>query len=75
MRLRTLQMELTEGNLHSTLEYHSDDEIGKLAHSMRKSIRILGTYVDDIDRSMKLFQKEILMFILRWSGEVILSVF
>lgn len=50
-------MELTEGNLHSTLEYHSDDEIGKLAHSMRKSIRILGTYVDDIDRSMKLFSE------------------
>lgn len=49
--------ELTEGNLHSTLEYHSDDEIGKLAHSMRKSIRILGTYVDDIDRSMKLFSE------------------
>lgn len=50
-------MELTEGNLHSTLEYHSDDEIGKLAHSMRKSIRILVTYVDDIDRSMKLFSE------------------
>ena len=47
--------ELTEGNLHSTLEYHSDDEIGSLAHSMRKSVRILGSYVDDIDRSMKLF--------------------
>lgn len=47
--------ELTEGNLHSTLEYHSEDEIGRLAHSMRKSIRILGTYVDDIDRAMKLF--------------------
>ena len=27
--------ELTEGNLHSTLDYHSDDEIGILAHSMR----------------------------------------
>ena len=49
--------ELTEGNLHSALEYHSDDEIGRLAHSMRKSIRILGTYVDDIDRSMKLFSE------------------
>ena len=49
--------ELTEGNLHSTLEYHSDDEIGRLAHSMRKSIRILGTYVDDIDRAMKLFSE------------------
>ena len=47
--------ELTEGNLHSTLEYHSEDEIGSLAHSMRKSISILGSYVDDIDRAMKLF--------------------
>ena len=47
--------ELTEGNLHSTLGYHSEDEIGSLAHSMRKSIRILGSYVDDIDRAMKLF--------------------
>lgn len=34
--------ELTEGNLHSTLDYRSEDEIGRLAHSMRKSIRILG---------------------------------
>ena len=49
--------ELTEGNLHSTLEYHSEDEIGKLAHSMRKSIRILGSYVDDIGRAMKLFSE------------------
>ena len=55
--IEDVAMELTEGNLHSTLEYHSDDEIGRLAHSMRKSIRILGTYVDDIDRSMKLFSE------------------
>ena len=55
--IEDVAMELTEGNMHSTLEYHSDDEIGKLAHSMRKSIRILGTYVDDIDRSMKLFSE------------------
>ena len=55
--IEDVAMELTEGNLHSALEYHSDDEIGKLAHSMRKSIRMLGTYVDDIDRSMKLFSE------------------
>lgn len=47
--------ELASGNLHSTLEYHSDDEIGYLAHSLRKSIRILGSYVDDISRSMTEF--------------------
>lgn len=49
--------ELTEGNLHSILDYRSEDEIGRLAHSMRKSIRILGSYVDDIDRAMKLFSE------------------
>ena len=49
--------ELTEGNLHSTIDYRSEDEIGRLAHSMRKSIRILGSYVDDIDRAMKLFSE------------------
>ena len=44
--------ELTEGNLHSKLEYRSKDEIGSLAHNLRKSIRILGSYVDDISRVM-----------------------
>ena len=53
--VEAVAQELTDGNLHSTLEYHSDDEIGKLAHSMRKSIRILGSYVDDIGRAMKMF--------------------
>ena len=54
-QVEAVAQELTDGNLHSTLEYRSDDEIGKLAHSMRKSIRILGSYVDDIGRAMKLF--------------------
>lgn len=35
--------ELAEGNLHSTLEYKSEDEIGRLAQSMRESIYILGS--------------------------------
>ena len=56
-QIENVAQELTEGNLHSTLEYHSDDEIGRLAHSMRKSIRILGSYVDDIDRAMKQFSE------------------
>ena len=49
--------ELTEGNLHSTLDYHSDDEIGRLAENMRESISILGSYVDDIDNTMQLFSE------------------
>ena len=53
--VEAVAQELTDGNLHSTLEYHSDDEIGRLAHSMRKSIRILGSYVDDIGHAMKMF--------------------
>ena len=53
--VEAVAQELTDGNLHSTLDYRSDDEIGILAHNMRKSIRILGSYVDDIGRSMKMF--------------------
>ena len=53
--VEAVAQELADGNLHSTLDYRSDDEIGRLAHSMRKSIRILGSYVDDIGRAMKMF--------------------
>lgn len=53
--IETVAQELSAGNLHSNLDYHSEDEIGSLAHSLRKSIRILGSYVDDISRAMKEF--------------------
>ena len=46
--------DLASGNLHSELTYHSDDELGALAHSLRKSIRTLSSY-DDIKRSMQEF--------------------
>ena len=47
--------DLASGNLHSELTYHSDDELGALAHSLRKSVRTLSSYVDDIKRSMQEF--------------------
>lgn len=47
--------DLASGNLHSELTYHSDGELGALAHSLRKSIRTLSSYVDDIKRSMQEF--------------------
>ena len=47
--------ELSKGNLHTELSYHSDDELGYLAHSLRKSIRILSSYVEDISMAMKSF--------------------
>lgn len=49
--------ELTKGNLHTSLDYRSDDEVGRLADSMRQSVEILGSYVDDIDRAMKQFSE------------------
>ncbi len=49
--------ELTLGNLHCNLDYHADDEIGKTAHDLSKAIRILSTYIDDIDRVMKRFSQ------------------
>ena len=65
--------ELTEGKLHSDLNYHSEDEIGRLAHSLRKSTRILGSYVDDIGRAMKLFSEGIfdVQPEVEWKGDFI----
>lgn len=53
--IETVAGELADGNLHSQIDYRAEDEIGSLAHSLRKSIRILGSYVDDISRAMKEF--------------------
>lgn len=53
--IEKVAQDLSEGNLHSQLEYHSEDELGMLAHSLRKSIRTLGEYVDDIGIAMKEF--------------------
>lgn len=54
-QIEDVAAELAAGNLHSTIDFHSDDEIGKLAHNLRKSIRILGAYVDDIAQVMGQF--------------------
>ncbi len=53
--IETVTSELTNGNLHSRLDYRSDDEIGHLAHDLRKAIRILGSYVDEISDYMQKF--------------------
>lgn len=53
--IEQVSVELSKGNLHTNIEHRSEDEIGVLAHSLRKSIQILGSYVDDISRSMKEF--------------------
>lgn len=65
--------ELAAGNLHSNLEYHSEDEIGSLAHNLRKSIRSLGSYVDDIDQAMKEFSNGnfIVQPAVEWKGDFV----
>lgn len=47
--------ELANGNLHSSIDVDTDDEIGELAGSLKLSIDTLSSYVDDIARSMKEF--------------------
>lgn len=47
--------ELSEGNLHSKLEYTSDDEVGSLADSLRSSIDTLSIYIGGIAATMKEF--------------------
>lgn len=46
---------MSRGDLHVELEYHGEDEMGKVAHSLRSSIRTLASYIEDIGHSMKEF--------------------
>ena len=55
--VNSITQPITEIEKVAKLEFHSDDEVGLLAHNMRKSIRILGSYVDDISRAMSEFSK------------------
>ncbi len=49
--------ELEAGNLHSSISYSANDEVGVLAESLRKSFQTLSSYVDDIARTMGQFAK------------------
>ena len=43
---------ISKGNLHATVTYRGNDEVGSLAESLRESMRVLDSYVTDIDRAM-----------------------
>jgi methyl-accepting chemotaxis protein len=47
--------EMSEGNLHFEITYESNDEIGKVADSLRSSIHTLRSYVEDISKAMEAF--------------------
>lgn len=55
--IEDVAQDLSKGDLQGNLAFHSEDEIGMLAHSLRKSIRALNSYVQDIDHVMKEFSK------------------
>lgn len=40
---------LAEGNLDVSISYRADDELGRLAHSMRKTCRFLQNVIADVD--------------------------
>lgn len=48
---------LSEGDLHRTLEYHSEDELGQLSDKLRSSFAILTSYIEDLSRAMSEFAK------------------
>ena len=57
LQIEAAAKDLTEGKLENNIEYHSTDEIGSLAHSLRKAMRILHSYIVDISNGMKEFSQ------------------
>jgi methyl-accepting chemotaxis protein len=45
--------EVSKGNLQTPIYYTSDDGVGRVAESMRQSMRTLNNYIQDIDRCMQ----------------------
>lgn len=48
---------LAEGDLHRSLEYRSEDELGLLSDSLRSSFATLTSYIDDLSRAMSEFAR------------------
>ncbi len=44
--------QMSQGNLHITVQHQSQDEVGQMAESMRSSIATLFSYVNEIDHIM-----------------------
>lgn len=52
-KIEAAARELSLGNLQADINYHSNDELGSLAHSLRNASQTLYSYVMDIDRAME----------------------
>lgn len=44
--------QMSQGNLHITIEHTGDDEVGQMADSMRTCVQTLWSYVNEIDTVM-----------------------
>ena len=69
--IENVAQELSQGNLHSSLTYQSEDEMGRLADSLRDSIKTLSSYVEDIARTMGEFAEGnfIVKPTVEWKGD------
>ncbi len=52
-QLKDAAHSMSEGILTVNISYESDDELGNLADSLRKSIVVVETYIKDISRAMR----------------------
>ena len=50
--IESASKEIAQGNLHVTISYESEDEIGQVAQSLRNSIHKIALYIEDIDIAM-----------------------
>lgn len=55
--IKTAMRELASGNLHYELSYQSSNEIGDLAHNMRRTSEKLAIYINEIERQLSLCGK------------------
>lgn len=57
--LKTAAEEITQGNLHAhvNLTYHSEDELGELADSLRFSMKTIDEYITEISDILEVMSK------------------
>lgn len=50
--IRDATYEIAKGNLSASVEYHSEDEVGEVAESLRQSMATIKMYIERIDARM-----------------------
>lgn len=55
--IKDAAFQMSRGNLKTTVEYESKDEIGQVAQALRNTIMTLDSYISDISRGMAQMEK------------------